>query len=170
MEHRESNPRSGPSNLWWLLLPVVVLVLSLPTLNSLVRHPHQNYQITRAKANLRSIAQGLVVYSGRNKDVFPRHSKGLEVLVGEGYIEPELLKSSYEDGDEVSYFFVPGVNTFNPEEILVYEDPKHHDEGVLVGFVDSHVEFVDFERFELMIAELPEWRTPIPYVSEPVEP
>ncbi|MBL4699513.1 MAG: hypothetical protein JKX70_11845 [Phycisphaerales bacterium] len=68
-------------------------------------------------------------------------------------IEPEFLVSPAEDGDGVSYIFVPGPFSFDSTQILIYEDPKHFDDGVLVGFVDSHVEMIDHETFERMLVD-----------------
>jgi len=38
--------------------------------------------------------------------------------------------------------------------ITIYEDPKHWPlRGVIVGFADGHVETIDHETFERMLAE-----------------
>jgi|GEM_PF-4485585 len=107
----------------------------------------------RLKSNLRSIAQGLVVYAGANNDVFPDPETGLGNLVELGIIEPENLVSPVEDGDGASYFLVSEARMFYATDILVYEDPKHHEQGVLVAFGDASVDYLSFEDFERMLAE-----------------
>jgi len=107
----------------------------------------------RSTTQVRSLAQGLILYAGKNNDMFPLQDEWAVVLVELGMIEPEFLVSPAEDGDGVSYIFVPGPFSFDSTQILIYEDPKHFDDGVLVGFVDSHVEMIDHETFERMLVD-----------------
>ena len=115
-------------------------------------HWHHGTQI-KSSTNIRSIAQGLVVYSGNHNKQFPDHAQWQEVLIQKGVCYDEQFVSPDEDGDGVSYILVSSSMTFDPAEIMLYEDPKHHEEGVLVAFSDAHTEYVPFEEFERMLAE-----------------
>ncbi len=107
----------------------------------------------QAATQVRSLAQGLIIYAGQNNDMFPLQDEWAEVLLEVGLVDPEYLVSPAEDGDGVSYIFIPGINSFSATKIVVYEDPKHWEDFVIVGFADAHVEMIDHEAFERMLAE-----------------
>ena len=113
--------------------------------------PHDH--TLRPETQIRSICQALIIYAGDHKDQFPEQDRWGEELVEARLIEAGMLISLAEDGDGVSYIFVPGPFSFDATQILLYEDPKHFQEGVLVGFADAHVEMIDHETFERMLAE-----------------
>ena len=102
---------------------------------------------------IRSLAQGAIAYAGDHDDQLPTKEQWPEALIELGIIDTELLESKIENGDGVSFLYVPGPNSFDETQMLIYEDPKHWEEGVIVGFADAHVEIVPFEEFERMLAE-----------------
>ena len=114
--------------------------------------PHHGNTI-KSSTQLRSIAQGLIVYAGNHNQSFPHHAQWEEVLIQGGYCYEYEFISPDEDGYGVSYFLVISRMTFDPVEIMLYEDPKHHEKGVLVAFSDAHTEYVPFDKFEQMLAE-----------------
>lgn len=107
----------------------------------------------RFDSQARSLSQGLVIYATENNDMFPSQDQWPDILLELGLIEPELLVSRVKDDDSMSYIYVPGAVLFDSTQILIYEDPKHYEEGVVVAFADTHVEMVDHETFEQMLAE-----------------
>lgn len=143
---------------WKAVLPVavsmtVVLLVVTPAFIFHRPHIHGHTNQLRPQTYLRNIAQGLVIYGSDNKDMYPDKDEWQHLLIQSGIVEEYLFTSPLEDGDGFSYALVALQVTFDQSEILVYEDPKHHEEGVLVAFGDCRVEFVDFEVFEQMLAE-----------------
>ena len=106
-----------------------------------------------SQTNIRTIAQGAVVYADGHGDMFPTADQWSVVLIDAGLIQSHLLESPAEDGDGISYIYLGGESTYDAMQILIYEDPKHFVQGVLVGFADAHVEMLDHETFEQMLAE-----------------
>ncbi|PCI11057.1 hypothetical protein COB72_01795 [bacterium] len=106
-----------------------------------------------SQTNIRTIAQGAVVYADGHGDMFPTTDQWSVVLIDAGLIQSHLLESPAEDGDGISYIYLGGESTRDAMQILIYEDPKHFFEGVLVGFADGHVEMIDHETFEQMLAD-----------------
>lgn len=131
-----------------LIVGVVFLIPVSSDCRCRSQEPH-----LRSASQVRSVAQGLILYAGLNNDMFPSQDEWPEALVDLGIIEPEWLVSPEEDGDGVSYIFVPSPFSLDSTQILFYEDPKHFQEGVLVGFADAHVEMIPHETFERMLAE-----------------
>ena len=146
----------GSTN-WKALVPVtmglvVIVLVLLVFLSSMLHVNHGDGQL-RSQTHLRSIAQGLCVYAGNNSDLYPAQEGWQDVLITNGICEDWLFTSPADDGDSVTYILVADQMTFASDEILLYEDPKHHKEGVLVAFGDIQVEYVDFDKFEQMLAE-----------------
>jgi len=107
----------------------------------------------RSASKLRSIAQALIIYSTSHGDVFLAQEQFPSVLLEMGNIHKDDLVSPGEEDDEVSYIYVPGPCDFDDKQILVYEDPSHWEGSVVVGFADGHVEMIEHEDFERMLAE-----------------
>jgi hypothetical protein len=107
----------------------------------------------RSMTHVRSIVQAAVVYSTDHEDQFPGVDQWPDAVLDLGLLDPEILVSPVEDGDGVSYIYLGGWNSFDAQQIVVYEDPKHFAEGVIVGFADAHVEIVDHATFERMLQE-----------------
>jgi hypothetical protein len=107
----------------------------------------------RSASHLRGIGIGLIMYARNNEGVFPAAESWSEPLVAQGLIISKMLVSPIEDGDGISYIFVPGPNSMDPSQILAYEDPKHMDEGVHVVFADTSTSTMNHFEFERMLAE-----------------
>ncbi len=93
------------------------------------------------------------MYAIDHGDEFPLQDQWADDLVSFGVLESEDFVSLAEDGGGVSYIFVPGPFDFDATRILVYEDPKHWEDFVIVGFVDAHTEFVEHDVFEQILAD-----------------
>lgn len=134
-----------------VLVCAVCAVVVLPILA--VRVSQKPAKMLKSKTMVRMLVAGLNEYADYHDRVYPDKTQWPTRLEAEGYIEHELLVSPAEDGDGVSYIYVPGPFTLDKAQILIYEDPKHWPEkGVLVGFADGHVEFVPFDEFDAMLA------------------
>lgn len=116
-------------------------------------HHHSHDHTLKPETQVRSLCQAMIIYAGDHDDEFPQQDQWVESLVSIGVLEPEEFVSPAEDGDGVSYVFVPGPFSFSPTQILIYENPKHFEDHVLVGFADAHVEMIDHEAFEQMLAD-----------------
>ncbi len=93
------------------------------------------------------------MYANSHGERYPAQDQWPSALVEQGIIDEEILISPVEDGDDISYIYVPGPFTEDSNQILIYEDPKHWPKrGVLTGFVDGTVRLVPFNEFEQMLA------------------
>ena len=106
-----------------------------------------------SQANMNLILSEHINYANEHDDQFLPLDQWPDAMVDAGRIDDVILESPAEDGDGVSYIFLSGESTFDTNQIVLYEDPKHYYEGVLVGFADGHVEMVDHADFEQMLAD-----------------
>ncbi len=111
----------------------------------------------RSQTQARSLVQASIVYAHDHGGWFPSAAQWPDALIELGIIEPELLVSDVEDGDGVSFIYLPlpGVWSEGEDEnrIVIYEDPKHFEKGVVVGFSDARTEFIEHEEFKRMLAD-----------------
>ena len=139
--------------IWVVVIAVFLIfllaVVVLPSISATL----QKISFFRSQTQVQILAQGLVVFADGHDDQMPTTEQWPGALIELGVIETEMLVSFADDGDGVSYIYMPGPNSFDETQILIYEDPKHWEEGVIVGFADGHVEVVPHEEFEIMLAE-----------------
>lgn len=100
----------------------------------------QRANVLVSEAQMRSQIQAAILYAQDHNDQFPPQSQWPDVVIDMGLISPEVLVSPLEDGDGVSYIYLGGSYSQNSLQIVLYEDPKHTEDRVLVGFADGHVE------------------------------
>jgi len=138
-----------------IVLVFVLLVVGLVvgsvyyTLGIVRRTVFLQYSETQMIVTLRALQSFALDHGER----FPTPIEWPDALVNDGTIDELMLISPKEDGDGISYIYVPGPFTIDKTQILIYEDPKHWPkQGVLVGFADAHVEFVPFDEFDRMLA------------------
>lgn len=137
-----------------VVLWLFVLLIFLPPFGApSAAHARQ----LRSQSQARSLVQASIVYAHDHGGWFPSAAQWPDALIELGIIQPELLVSGVEDGDGVSYIYLPlpGVWSEGEDEnrIVIYEDPKHFEKGVVVGFSDARTEFVEHDEFERMLAE-----------------
>ena len=114
----------------------------------------QSADILRSQTHVRAIAQACASYADDHGGLFPPVENWEQALLDGFYIEQEMLISPGEDGDGISYIYLGGENTWDYNQILIYEDPKHWPtRGVVVGFADFHADMIDHARFEMMLSE-----------------
>ncbi|MFK7759938.1 MAG: hypothetical protein AB8C13_08325 [Phycisphaerales bacterium] len=103
------------------------------------------------------MAHGAIVFAKNNNDLLPNAEEWPDALVKSGIIELENLVSRVEDGDGISFIYLPShQNLFkdsSENRIIIYENPKHFKDGVVVGFADAHVEVIRHNVFEQMLAD-----------------
>ncbi len=137
-----------------LFLLVVLVCLFVLAFGSKTEKPSTSRaRILFSKAQVGSLVQGVILFAWNNADQLPTQEQWPDALLELGIIDTEILVSRVEDGDGVSFIYVPGPYSFDETQILIYEDPKHWKEGVIVGFADAHAEIVPHEEFERMLAE-----------------
>lgn len=68
-----------------------------------------------------------------------------------------MLISPLDDGTENAYIYVPSQKgVYEPgfeKRIILYENPDHYEEGVVVGYAGAWAEILDHEDFERMLVE-----------------
>ncbi len=110
-------------------------------------------QQVMSEIQIRSMIPELNEYADDHKNIFPAQSQWLDVVLESGEITQVDIDDTDKDDDGIVYIYVPGGSTFDSMQILIYEDPKHYDDAVVVGFADGHTEIVDHDIFKQMLAE-----------------
>jgi len=112
-----------------------------------------------SESNVREITAGLHTYASTYDDALPPPGTDWEaLLVDKGWASSESFHPRQWTEPGAAYFLVP-IGRFadveNPSTTpLVYEHPDLNRDGVTVGFVDGHVDFVSDETFESMMGSL----------------
>lgn len=156
------NSETRKNQVWSTRVPAfTVLVIILPVFALgvysiyefvFVNH-HPSNPPLQSQTRIRHLVLGIFLYASEHQETFPLQENWPQALLESGDIDFELLESPQEDGDGVSYIYVHGPFTYDANQILIYEDPKHWPKkGVLVGFADHRVEFVPFDEFDRMLA------------------
>lgn len=161
MDQHAKRHISGKKIVLVMVLSVVALVVGSVyyTLGVVRRTVSLQYSETQMIVILR----GLQSFALDHGERFPTPIEWPDALINDGTIDEIMLTSPHEDGDGVSYIYVPGPFTSDETQILIYEDPKHWPkQGVLVGFADAHVEFVPFGDFDHMLAAQLESNAEVP--------
>lgn len=131
-----------------------MFVILIPVIGMIVSDGHHHDSLMgRRGSEVRSLNIALAMYAGDHEWVYPSRDKWSESLIELGYREAEDFVSFAEDGDDASFVFVPGPCDSDSTKILVYENPDLFEDGVVVGFRDTHTETVTQETFERMLAE-----------------
>jgi hypothetical protein len=105
------------------------------------------------QVGMRSHIYALLNYAEHNDNRFPKKDLWPDILFDHGYLEDSLFEYVDLDGDDDAYIYLSNQIVNDKDSIVLYEDPKHWDEGVIVGFADAHVEFMSFVDFERVLAE-----------------
>ncbi len=116
----------------------------------------ESANLLKALTQVRSIAQAATIYAMNNED---RGPGSLEVLLEEGFLEPEVLVSPYGpaiDGGP-DFALVPNAEIdFNAQKIIAIDRAMYFErgwEGTMVAFADNHVELVEQWRLDELLAE-----------------
>ncbi|MBN1512222.1 MAG: hypothetical protein JXB13_09430 [Phycisphaerae bacterium] len=97
---------------------------------------------TVSGANVRGVVTCCKIYANENDDKFPPN---MQVLIDTGEMTPrQLVNPRVRNADAKDhYIYIPGHTEASPPDLVViYENPAYVDEGINIGYVDGHVEFV----------------------------
>ena len=138
----------------WAIIAMVIVFSVMVFAPTSGRHSPARARALKSQSLVRSLAQCLVLYANdHEEEAFVSHEQFPGALLGRGCVEEYMLVSPVEEDDAISYIYVPGPCDFDDKQILIYEDPTHWEDFVIVGFADAHVEMLDHETFERMLAE-----------------
>jgi len=131
------------------VLGTCVLGIFLPALGA----ARQTANVLVSQTQIRSQIHAANLFAENHGDQFPQQSEWPDALIDAGLLEPGILVSPFEDGDGVSYIYLGGASSNDPTQILLYEDPKHIEDFVLVGFATGDVVEMPHDEFERRLAE-----------------
>lgn len=136
-------------------IAITAMVLSVVGLLStkLYLDAAENAKFLSSKTVARSLSYAVILHMDSHDDEKPGQNNWADVLVDEGFIEPALLFSPREDGDGISYFYLADFTPGDERSIMLFEDPSHWDQGVIVAFGDAHVEVLSHAEFQSRLAE-----------------
>lgn len=131
------------------LLGTCVLGIFLPALGK----ARERASVLVSEAQMRSQINAAIVYAEEHNGQFPAPSQWPDAVINMGLISPEVLVSPLEDGDGVSYIYLGGAYSQDSLHVVLYEDPNHTENRVLVGFADGHVEEMTHDELNQLLAE-----------------
>ena len=103
------------------------------------------------------MVQGAILFATNQDDTMPTAGQWPQELIDLGIIESELLVSPLHPDANDPYTYVPsGYQVFEGDfvnRIVIYENPDHYQEGVVVGFADARAEVIPHDQFEQMLAD-----------------
>lgn len=135
------------------IFAIVLSVLGLAS-TKLYIDAAENAAFMQAQTVVRSHAHSLLQYIGDNQDQKPSQDEWPALLIEQGALHsPDFLISSREDGDGISYIYRAEFTSWDETSSMLYEDPKHWKQGVIVAFGDAHVNVLPHAEFELLLAE-----------------
>lgn len=130
-----------------------VLVMVAIPIGIVYQRSVHHAQLGASGAKLRMHLETCIIYAGRNAGAFPTAEMWPTSLLESELLSEFVMESEYRDAPGETYVYVDGAVPNSKNHILVYENPLHWSEGVLTGFADMHVEMIDHETFEQMLAE-----------------
>ena len=107
----------------------------------------------RSLVQLRTLAQGCIVYAANNNDQLPALTHWRELLIEHLEMSERQFLSTVAETIEESYFMAPSAMMWDERSILLYENPDHWEDFVNVAFGDSSAEQMPHAEFERCLAE-----------------
>ncbi len=138
-----------------LVVPALAVGILVPALEQSQVSAKQVLSSTQ----VRTIVQGMIIYSGNNKDRFP---ESIEEMIELGFVESNMLLSpfgpAFDEGPDYAIRSdeAASENLFNTRFIVAVDRAMwvNWEDNIAVGFADSHVELLS--RYELQeLLDLP---------------
>jgi prepilin-type processing-associated H-X9-DG protein len=118
----------------------------------------QQAKRARKMSDVRGLLIGCIIYAADNKDAWP---DSLEAVVEAEYVPWAMLcdpdRPDVDEADDdcaVYYLFAPPPEEFDPGTTAIITEPALRDGGLVVGFADGHVEWVDATRAAEYLAQM----------------
>lgn len=112
-------------------------------------------------ANVRQITTAIHMYANAHKGQIP---PDLRALVKDKLIDPRVLINPSRPKRKVGYIYIRAplaLKQLPPTMLLIHEAYDEWKEGIVVGFVDTHVKLIrDEAQFKKLLARTKEIRTP----------
>ncbi|MEQ8769103.1 MAG: hypothetical protein RIB60_01185 [Phycisphaerales bacterium] len=150
----------------WIFVPIVlgvIVLMVLPCAGLIVgivlpglADSREMADIRESQRRMRGIYQAMAIYAQNHDGASPPADAWQEVLVSTGYAPPDLLVSPVSDGDDEGYVWLPGDlwrNAGESPQLVMYEDPDHHPQGVAVLYADGRSDTISREELAALLAE-----------------
>ncbi len=112
-------------------------------------------QRVQSAKNMKKILLNCIMYAQEHEDQWPDSLQDLNVY---GLAADDLMNPRYP-GQEIGYVYVKPGSPLSPSQVVLYEKYDSWADGINVGFVDGHVEFVTEESvFKSRLEESPTTR------------
>tara|TARA_R110002072_G_scaffold42064_9_gene117779 strand:+ start:63980 stop:64663 length:684 start_codon:yes stop_codon:yes gene_type:complete len=108
-----------------------------------------------SQASIREILTGLEGYALANNGAYPAQNGWEGQLIDGGFVFEESLTSRVGDvdGDGVIYIYLPEGYASTASQLVVYEDPEHYEDWVVVGYADGSTDSISLSELNLILAE-----------------
>ena len=136
-----------PRTALWIVLLLMITTAAAALLWSWLSKLQHSADLRGAHSSIRVHAYGLVVYAENNGEIYPAESDWYRLLVDHGIVEPTIVTYRDRDEDGDVYTYVPGCTYQDPNQIILYEDLDHWEEGVIVGFADGDAQLMPHDEF-----------------------
>ncbi len=140
---------------WGLLIVFFAVVCASWVLPSMRSRTNWHTSDRRSLVQLRSVAQGCIVYAANNNDQLPDISQWRELLIEQDINYPDefLSPGRITEAMEDSYIMAHNATMWDERSILLYENPDHWEDFVNVAFGDASTEQLAHDEFERRLAE-----------------
>jgi prepilin-type processing-associated H-X9-DG protein len=109
-------------------------------------------QRTQAAKNMKKILLNCIMYAQEHQDQWPDNLQDLNVY---GLAADDLMNPRHPE-EETGYVYVKPEMPLSPSKVVLYEKYDSWTDGINVGFVDGHVEFITEESvFKSRLKESP---------------
>lgn len=113
----------------------------------------ENAAFFQAETNAYVHAHAVLAHMDSTQDRPVAQEQWPDLLIQEGFIDPAMLVSIREGGEDTSYVYLADFEPWDEESIMLYEDPEHWERGVIVAFGDGNIEVIPHDEFERLLSE-----------------
>lgn len=132
-----------------IVLTILVLIFILVPYSS----PH-DHSMRGSVTRVRAVMQAFEIYAENNREHYPPTEGWENIILKLGLVDARLLNEQQAQSPISSIVFLGGFRTMDTKQIVVYEllEPRAA-WGITAGFADGHVERIENEVFDRMLAE-----------------